>query len=180
MKYLLFVSFFFCLLTACSSFHETVSTKEAAIPVWTPGLMDTVQKNSFRIVFSTSKATISGVLLAKQIQGEWRGSIINEFGLKVLDFVATPKECTLMNAISFLDKWHIKKVIASDIQFMMEIDNPIYAIGTQANRYWTQDTLTVTYKKAKQLQRFPDGGITCKNLKHTLTYSLKKIYDTER
>lgn len=179
MKYSVFVSLFFCVLAACSSPRKTVSAEAAVLPLWTPELMDTVQKNSFRIVLSTPKAAITGILITKQMQREWRGSIINEFGLKVLDFVATPKECTLINVISFLDKRRVKKVIASDIQFMMEIDNPAYAVGAQANRYRTQDTLTVAYKKSKLLQRFPDGEITCKNLKHTLTYSLKKIYDTE-
>jgi len=98
----------------------------------------------------------------------------------VLDFVSTPKSCTLVNVIPFLDKKYIKKVIASDIQFIMEIDSPTYAIGNQSSRFFIQDTLVITYKKEKELQRFPDGGIKYKNHKRELTYSFKKIYETDR
>jgi len=156
------------------------SGEASAIPFWTPELMDSVKRNDFRMLFSTPKATITGICIVKQMDGEWKGTIINEFGLKVCDFVSTPKRCTLMNVIPFLDKWHVKKVIASDIQFIMEIDNFAYNIGVQSNRTFIQDTLTVTYKKEKELQRFPDGEIKYKNHKRELTYSFKKIYETER
>jgi hypothetical protein len=100
--------------------------------------------------------------------------------LKVLDFISTPETCTLVHVISFIDKWYIKKVVAADIQFMMEIDNPYYNIGNQSDRLFVQDTLTVTYKKEKELRRLPDGTVKYINHKRDITYSLKKIYETER
>jgi len=158
----------------------TSNGEASAIPFWTPELIDSVKRNDFRMVLSTPKATITGIYIVKQMDGEWKGTIINEFGLKVLDFVSTPKSCTLVNVIPFLDKKYIKKVIASDIQFIMEIDSPTYAIGNQSSRFFIQDTLVITYKKEKELQRFPDGGIKYKNHKRELTYSFKKIYETDR
>jgi len=132
------------------------------------------------MVLSSSKANISGILIIKKINGQWRGSIINEFGIKALDFTSAPKKNNLQNVMPFLDKWYIKKALASDIQFMMEIDNPDYNMGIQSNRYFISDTLIVNYKNKKELQRLPDGEIKYKNHKYALTYSLKKIYETER
>ena len=176
MRYLLFGSLFCCLFTACSSSKKMVAEeKNAAIPFWTSNLMDSAKKNDFRMLFSTPQANITGIWIVKQVNGEWRGTIINEFGLKVLDFVSSSKKCKLVNVIKFLDKWYIKKVIASDIQFIMEIDNPNYIKGIQANREFVQDTLVVRYKKEKELQRLPDGEIKYYNRKRMLTYSLKKI-----
>jgi hypothetical protein len=160
---------------ACSSHRKMPSNGSDLIPFWTVKLMDSTQKNDFRMTFSSPKAGITGIFIVKQVNGEWRGTIINEFGLKVLDFTSNPKECKLVNVISFLDKWHIKKVIASDIRFIMEIDNPDYRLGVEANRYWDRDTLVVNYKREKELRRFPDGEIQYKNRKHELTYSFRKI-----
>jgi hypothetical protein len=181
MRYLLFVSILLCLLTACSS-SKTIVLKGnvAPIPFWTLKLMDTVARNDFRLILSTPKFNITGIYIAKQINGKWTGAIMNEFGVIALNFVSAPNESKVMNVISFLDKWYIKKVMASDIQFIMEIDNPVYPAGILSNRTINLDTLTVRYKKAKELQRFPDGEIKYKNLKYALTYSLRKIYETER
>ena len=180
MRSSIFVSLFLCLFAACSSSQKMTSGEASVVPFWTPELMDSVKKNDFRMLFSTPKASITAICIVKQVDGAWKGTIINEFGLKVLDFVSTPKRCNLVNVVPFLDKWYIKKVMASDIQFIMEIDNPTYGIGVQSNRYFIQDTMVVTYKKEKELRRFPDGAVQYKNYKRGLTYSLKKIYETER
>jgi len=175
MRYLIFVSLFVGLLTACSAPKKIASGGSDSLPFWTAELMDSVKKNDFRITFSSPKATVTGLYIVKQVDGEWRGTLINEFGLKVFDFACSPKKCTLMNVIPFLDKWYIKKTVAADIQFIISIDNPSYNIGVQSNRQIVGDTLVVNYKKEKELRRFPDGAIQYKNYKRELTYSLKKI-----
>lgn len=180
MRFLLFVSLFFCMFTSCATSKKLAVRENAVIPFWTAELIDTVKKNDFRILLSTPKTDITGIFIVKRVNGEWRGTMINEFGLKVLDFVSTAKNCKVVNAISFLNKWYIKKVVASDIQFMMEIDNPAYTLGVQSNRNLAQETLVVRHKNEKELQRFSDGTIKYTNHKRKLTYSLKKIYETER
>jgi len=180
MRYLIFVSLFFALLVACSSSKNISSGKADSIPFWTSGLMDSTKKNDFRLLLTTPQANITGIFIVKQVNGEWRGTIINEFGIKILDFVSTPKKCTLLNVISFIDKWYIKKTMASDIRFIMEIDNPNYTVGIKANRQLVGDTLVVSYKKEKEIRRFPNEEVQYKNNKRALTYSLKKMYETER
>ena len=175
MRYLIFVSLFVGLLAACSSSKKMASGGAELLPFWTAELMDSVKKNDFRMTFTSPKATVTGIYIVKQVDGEWRGTLINEFGLKVFDFACSPKKCTLMNVIPFLDKWYIKKTVAADIQFIISIDNPCYDIGVQSNRHVIGDTLVVNYKKEKELRRFPDGAIQYKNYKRELTYSLRKI-----
>ena len=175
MRCLIFVSLFFGLLMACSSSKKMASGGAESLPFWTAELMDSVKKNDFRLTFTSPKASITGIYIVKRVDGEWKGTLINEFGLKVFDFACSPKKCTLMNVVPFLDKWYIKKVLASDIQFIMSVDNPCYDIGIQSNRQLVGDTLVVSYKKEKELRRLPDGGIQYKNHKRELTYSLKKI-----
>ena len=180
MKYLLFISIFSLLFMCCCPCKKISNNEKIdTIPFWTSQLMDSVKKNDFRIKLSTPKSIITGIYLVKQVNGEWKGTIINEFGLKVTDFVSNPQKCKLMNVISFLDKWHIKKILASDIQFMMEIDSPLYNIASRSNRYWIDNTLIVNYKKKKEIQRFPNGEIILNNHKHKICYSFKKIYEIE-
>jgi len=179
MRYLIFVSLLFGLLVACSSPKKMTAdgtmTGANLLPFWTAELMDSVKKNDFRLTFTSPKATLTGVYIVKQVDGKWKGTLVNEFGLKVFDFACSPKKCTLMNVIPFLDKWYIKKAAASDIQFIISIDNPYYNIGIQSNRQLIGDTLVVNYKKEKELRRFPDGTIQYTNYKRVFTYSLKKI-----
>ena len=177
MKYLLFGSLFFCLFISCVHLqHIVTEDKTFRQPFWTPELRDTAQKNNYRILFATSKVNITGICILKQINGAWRGSIINEFGLKVFDFVSTPEKCELLNVISFLDKWYIKKVIASDIQFIMEIDHPNYKMGAQARSTWHQDTLSVNFKNKKELQRISNQTIVYTNKKRAITYTLQPLF----
>jgi len=117
---------------------------------------------------------ISGIWIVKRFDNEWRGTIVNEFGLKMCDFICTTKKCKLINVTAVIDKWHIKRTIASDIQFILEIDNPAYKAGQKADRHLINDTLTISYKK-KILQRFVSGEMVMLNKKHNLTYTFKKI-----
>ena len=174
MIFLLLSSIFVCLFTSCSLSQTLVTKDDIFIPFWTSELMDSTKINDFQIIISTPKADITGICILKQINGEWKGTVINEFGLKAFDFVSTPEKCELINVLPFIDKWYIKKVIASDIQFIMEIDNTTYSIGTKSNRQLSQNTLIVTFKKGKELQRLPGGEIKYFNYKYNLIYSLKR------
>jgi len=176
MKYLLFGSFFLSLLLSCTPTKNiTTGERTEYTQFWRSSLRDSIQKNDYRMMFETSKTNITGICMVKQINDEWRGALINEFGIKVFDFVSTPQKCELIHVISFLDKRVIKKVIASDIQFLMEIDNPEYVRGAQSTRMFVQDTLFINYKNKKELQRLPDQTIIYKNKKRTLNYTFNKI-----
>jgi len=127
------------------------------------------------MAISKDNVNISGIWIVKLIDESWRGTMVNEFGLKMLDFTCTAKACKLLNVVAIMDKWYIKKTIARDVQFMLEIDNPAYKAGRKADRRMINDTLTISYKREKLLQRFATGEMVMHNRKRNLTYSFKKI-----
>ena len=176
MRYLLFGSFLFCLLTSCAPSKKMVSgVKKEDTPFWTSEWRDPNKKNEYRILIETPNANITGIFIVKQMDGKWKGTIINEFGIKVLDFESCNNKCDVMNVIPFLNKWYIRKVIASDMLFIMEIDNPNYKIGAKTKKFMYHNAFGTSEIKGKQLLRFFDGKVKYFNRKHKLTYSLQKI-----
>jgi hypothetical protein len=175
MKYSVLSSVIFLLFFSCSSTKLLVQKEQVQIPFWTSELRDNIAKNEYRITISTQKANITGILIAKQVDGKWKGTIINEFGIKVLDYESSSEKCKLFNVITFIDKWYIRKTIASDIQFIMEIDNPNYSLSVKAKKYWFEEYLIVNYNNIKELRRLSVNEIEYKNIKRELTYSLVKI-----
>lgn len=68
-------------------------------------------------------AGISGILLLQRDGDEIKGSLINEFGVSALDFVYNESNggLKLINVVSFLDKWYIKRVLKRDLKVCLEI-----------------------------------------------------------
>jgi len=176
MRYLLFVSFVFVLLSGCSPKIVTASIPKSDLQFWLPQLRDSVQNNKYRITINTGKMNISGIWVVKQMNESWRGTMMNEFGLKMFDFICTPKKCELKNVTAFANKWYIKKTIAADLQFILEIDHQNFKKGRTAHRSWHNDTLTITNDYMK-LQRFANGEMAMYHKKRSLTYTFRKMED---
>ncbi|MDR2692216.1 MAG: hypothetical protein LBB73_08015 [Dysgonamonadaceae bacterium] len=70
----------------------------------------------YRMWISLKGKEISGIMAVKYVDNAWRGSMINEFGVKAFDFIAAEEgKCRLLNTVSFLDKWYIRKTVESDL-----------------------------------------------------------------
>jgi len=174
MRFLIFVSLILGLLTGCSPKIVLVSNVKSDLHFWLPQLRDSIQKNDYRITISTDKFNISGIWVVKQMDDSWRGIMMNEFGLKMFDFICTANKCELKNVAALANKWYIRKTIADDMQFILEIDNSTYKKGRTAHRSRNNDTLTIA-KKNKMLQRFATGEMVLYNKKRNLTYAFKKM-----
>jgi hypothetical protein len=61
---------------------------------------------------------MTGILIVKPAGDEWRGSMVNEFGIKAFDFIVKKQKCRLLNTVSLLNKWYIRKIIANDLSFL--------------------------------------------------------------
>jgi hypothetical protein len=72
----------------------------------------------YHVLITARQAEITGVMVVKRVPGGWRGSLINEFGVKAFDFIAEGGRCRLLNTIAFLDKWYIRRAIAADLSFL--------------------------------------------------------------
>jgi hypothetical protein len=158
-------------MQACSS--GSITTKDEPLPL---KMANPVAINRFKLTVTTEKANITGIMPVKFMDGVWKGSLINEFGVKVFDFVSTPKKCRLINVISFIDRWYIRKMIADDLQLLLEIDKPAYKAYRQAKRDIRRDTLKITHKSSV-IRRFPDNNIRLENQKRGVVYQFSKIND---
>jgi hypothetical protein len=174
MRFLLYISLIAALLVGCSPKVIPAGYSKSEMPVWLPQLRDSVQTNNYRIMISRDNLNLSGIWLVKRMDESWRGTMMNEFGVKVFDFICTAKACELKNVIALANKWYIRKTLAEDVQFILEIDNPTYKAGRTAHRNQSNDTLTVTYK-SKQLQRADNNEIVMHNKKRNLIYTFKKM-----
>ena len=70
------------------------------------------------VEISFEKGGITGVCLLRKEEQTVSGTIMNEFGIKVFDFVYYPQrdKLRLFNVIEMLDKWYIRRVVRRDLK----------------------------------------------------------------
>jgi hypothetical protein len=141
---------FILLLTSCVSTRNRVILPEKA-------LFDTTAVSKYRVLIKANQAEISGIMVVKFIHNEWRGSLINEFGIKAFDFVAPRGRCKLQNTIPFLNKWYIRKTVEDDFAFL----------------FWNAASKKIM--KGKRLEQSSDDKFVLKNEKRAIEYSFQSI-----
>lgn len=107
-----------------------------------------LQRQSFRI--ETPKAYVSGMLIANDTGSDINGSMINEFGISAIDFTYSRKtgKVKLINVVSFLNKWYIKRVLKKDIGFCLHvIFGTPFKSGHNYEVVHTSDTVTIVNSK---------------------------------
>lgn len=62
-----------------------------------------------------SNVQMSGIAMIRTHQGRSLGTMVNEFGIKIMDFEINGSKCKLSNVIDPLDRWYIRQVIAGDL-----------------------------------------------------------------
>jgi hypothetical protein len=174
-KYFLVSGLLLCLHTSCAVRQSGgASLPEANARVWTEVLRSEDRKNSYRVTIRIKDRQISGVCLLKKAGNEWRGSLLNEFGAKAFDFTVTLRKCKLQNLVSPINKWYIRKTVASDLHCLFAVDYPEVSFRKKTVRS-EQGALVVGFGKKKVLTRLPDGTLTMQNLAHDISYSLIRV-----
>jgi hypothetical protein len=180
-KYYLFFGLLMWMV-GCSSVapvvKRTTNAKSSDFAVWTSDLRSDELKNSYRIMLKTPKNSITGLCILKKNGDEWRGTLINEMGAKAFDFIITDEKCELLNVISLMDKWYIKKTIAADLHFFFNVDNPKAPFQKRLERFEQQGKKVVNYQK-KQISVRPDGAVLLVNKRHRLQYELRKMVEID-
>lgn len=170
------------LLVGCSSVAPTVKRSTAALPsdalVWTQDFRSDSEKNSYRVVLKTPKNSITGICILKKNGNEWRGTLMNEMGAKAFDFIVTDEKCELLNVISMMDKWYIKKTVAADLHYLFNIDNPKTSFYKKTERFEQNGNLVVNHKK-KQLLVGQDGAVILMNNRRNLRYELRRMVEID-
>ena len=175
-------SLLIALLVSCSSIHPVVKRGSATTPsdatVWTPNVRSESEKNSYRVMLTTPKNSITGICVLKKNGDEWRGTLINEMGAKAFDFIITDDRCELLNVVSMMDKGYVKKTVAADLYFLFNVDNPNASFYKSLERFEQDGKLIINYKK-KQMTVEHGSPVVLMNHLHNLRYELKKILDID-
>lgn len=105
---------------------------------------------------------ITGICIIKAGEDLWKGSVINEFGVKAFDFTyqTGKQKVKLLNVTGFMNKWYIKKTIRSDWKYLLSYPN---------------------HKKKDKNHRLTvkeDGTIILENRKHSIQYVFTPIETT--
>ncbi len=90
-----------------------------------------------------------------QPDGSIMGTVVSEFGVKAFDFTYANGKSKVLNVISFLDKWYIRKVLRKDLAFIL------------SNLPEGQDNA----KKSRKITFSPDGHIDVVNDKYKIHYT---------
>jgi hypothetical protein len=150
MKNLLSISLSLLSLAACVSTRDIPSGGGNRF-------LDRGKTSRYQLLIKTGTAETGGILILKYADGEWRGSLVNEFGVKAFDLVAPKGKCRLKNVVPFLDKWYIRRTIASDFAFLFWEAGRGKADG------------------GKSIERLPDGTLLLRNGKRRIEYLFQPV-----
>ena len=99
--------------------------------------------------------------MSKSSDGIIDGTIINELGIKIFDFTFRKKKMYILNVISPLNKWYIRKVLKKDFYYILSnIENT--------------DKINKREKKRITIQ-INDGEITAINHRYKINYIFTPI-----
>jgi len=167
----------FVVMGGCSFVNSVVKRTAPDFLVWTVDLRSDYQKNSYHFVLKSPINSVSGICFLKKNGGEWRGTLINEMGAKIFDFIVTDTKCELLDVISMMNKPYITKTVAGDLYFLFNADNPEAPFQKRLERFEQDGTKVVNYQK-KQIVVKSDS-ILLINRRYKLQYELKKIVEME-
>ena len=76
------------------------------------------ERQRYSIQIDLGKAYLSGVCVMLMQADTIKASIVNEFGVSVIDLAYTPSngKVRLLNVIAKLDKWYIRRILRKDIR----------------------------------------------------------------
>ena len=169
-------------LVSCSTvtpvIKRTSSAQLSDFLVWTPDFRSEEVKNSYVFKLTTSNNSVTGLFFLKKINDEWIGMLTHEMSVKVFDVVVTGEKCELRNVISMMDKWYIKKTVAADLFFFIQVDNPSAPFFKHLVRFEQNGNQIVNYKK-KQVVVGQDGSVRMVNKRRNLQYELRKMSEID-
>lgn len=98
------------------------------------------------------------IVIGTEPDGSMLGTMVNEFGVKILDFTYARGKAKVMNVFGPLNKWYIRKVLSKDFTFIL------------SNLGSSQD---VTDHKRRMILK-DNGDIYVSNDRYKITYTLTK------
>ncbi|MDR2499385.1 MAG: hypothetical protein LBD28_08090 [Tannerellaceae bacterium] len=118
----------------------------------------------YRIEINSEKGGFSGALIIrKEARSGWRGSLVNEFGVKAFDIISPDRyTCKLQNVMPFISKWYIRSTITDDFRYLLWDGNE----GVR--------------RSGKQIDKLPNGTIVLTNTRRHIEYILHPLPNHDR
>lgn len=78
------------------------------------------ERRDYSVMFKFKDSALTGVCIIKCVDNVLIGTIVNEFGIKAMDFTVTAdsRKVRLVNVLPVLDKWYIRKIVKADFKYM--------------------------------------------------------------
>ena len=150
----------FLLFCPLSCLASVVSQEEISDSVST----DSVEIKQYNFSLQVKNQEVTGICVTQFISlTEAFGTVMNEFGLTILDFEYKEGKTKLSNLPSMLDRWLIRRILQNDFSFFFK------------NLPSGQDFK----KRSRQITFSPEGEITLLNKRFQLKYTFTPIIDEE-
>ncbi len=127
----------------------------------------------FKTTISFEKGQLTGILAVKQHSDTLTAVFLNEFGIKGFTFHIINNKCKIDNMLGPMDKWYIRKTLASDFKFIF---NATKDLTCQTDS--SHEVLYLIKQKAKVIGSLSIAGdslFVMQNEKRHLNYSLQKL-----
>ncbi len=180
MMRLLLISVPALLLASCTHVAAPASSPDAWVPFWDSLPVTTAGTDRYRVEIGVRGVTLSGIIMVKCGGGEWRGTLVNEFGIRAFDFDLSALRSRLYNVTGIFDRRYVRRTIEGDLQSLFAVDDPEYRPGLSAERSAGPDGITVIYGGKKELKRTTGGTIFLHNNKRGITYTLHRMQGGSR
>ena len=125
------------------------------------GCADSTARQEYKMNIGVKDADVSGILVMKSdSDGGIKCALMNEFGISALNFSVSSdrRKVELVSVISFLDKWYIRKVLKSDLEYLFSA---------------TEDDLEK--ENHDRVIRRADDSVILENKKYSITYTLEQL-----
>lgn len=150
----------FLLLCPLSGSANAVSQEEMSDSV----LTDSVEIKQYNFSLQVKDQEVTGICVTRFIsQTEAVGTVMNEFGLTILDFEYKDGKTKLSNLPPMLDRWFVRRILQNDFSFFFK-----HLPSGQDFK-----------KRSRRITFSPEGEVTLLNKRFKLTYTFTPIIDEE-
>lgn len=131
---------------------------------------DGVASESYKVSINARGQEISGLaIMEPQADKSILGAIVNDFGVKVYDFVYSNGKTKISNVIAPLNKWYIRKVLRKDLSYIL------LSLSNDAD-----PSVRARMSKAKRsTEKRADGTLTLTNHRYNIVYVLSPMNEND-
>lgn len=127
---------------------------------------DSVSTRNYKIMIEVRAQKMSGIAMMElQSNNTIVGTIVTDFGIKVLDFYYYDRNTQIMNVIAPLNKWYIRKVLKKDLSLILTI---------VANDAHIAETAKIT-KAKRSIEKSNNGELRLTNHRYKIVYNLSPM-----